>query len=124
VRRFFLASIALSLLVLSACGKESENESELKEEGLVGTTCYSRPVVRNPNGGNVCITPTSNWPGLAAGEFWYSLMLASVAKKATIEACKEANALDYGSKYGKSCYKACEEESVTNCLPFTPNPDV
>jgi hypothetical protein len=119
-----MTAVTMSLLTLSACGKENENDSDLKEEGMVGTTCYSRPIVKNPNGGNVCFTPESNWPGLSRGEFWYSLLMAPVAKKATIEACKEANALDNGVKYGKSCYKICEEASVTTCIPFTPNPDV
>lgn len=124
MKPLIMIAFVMGLFTLSSCGQDNENDSEIKEDGMVGTSCYARPVVKDPNGVNVCITPESNWPSMARGEFWYSLLMAPLAKKATIEACKEANALDYGHKYGKSCYAACEEDAVTSCIPFTPNPDI
>ncbi len=116
--------LIFNILNLLACGNSPKEDSQLKENGLVGTTCYSRPLVKDTQGRNACITPQSNWPGLSAGEFWYSIFLAGVARKAAVQSCKDANALDYGVRFGKSCFYACEEAAVTSCIPLTPNPDI
>lgn len=119
-----LSACLLGATALAACAqnKEEPQESKVKEQGLVGTSCESKPVVRDSQGFNVCSFPEPNWPGLNRGSFWYSPLTAALAKPAAIKACKDANALDYGLKYGKSCYQACDE--VTHCLVATPNPDV
>jgi hypothetical protein len=122
----FMCQVLLisNILTLLACGNDRKEDSHLKENGLVGTTCYSHPLVKDTQGRNTCITPQSNWPSLSAGEFWYSIFLAGVARKATVQSCKDANALDYGVKFGKSCFHACEEAAVTSCIPMTPNHDI
>ncbi len=121
-RVLFYGVLSFMLAGLGACGPEKPAPSHPKEQGLIGTTCYATPVVKDPAGYNVCITPESNWPGMNRGEFWYVMGVSIVARQATVKSCEQANALDYGVRWGKSCYKACEE--VVNCLGFTPNPEV
>ena len=106
--------------VITGCAKqEDEPESEPKSEGVVGTSCWVLPVLRDDQGFNVCFTPQSNWPGTSDGEMFYAGIIGILtAEEQAINACIQANALDYGTDLREGgCAQVCRES--VNCLVGT-----
>lgn len=118
--------LCATALGLAAYGCSSDHKqkdaSETKGDGdgIIGTTCTVEPVVRDAQGLNVCIWPEGNWPGLERGTLFYAIPNNITARSQAIEACHQANGLDYGVELGTSCFHLCEK--VVACIPFTPNP--
>lgn len=116
VWRFLLV---VGLAVIAGCGEQSEEMSEPKAEGVVGTTCYVQPIIRDNFGSNVCLWPKGNWPGNPQGEMFYAGVInAFNAQDQALRACQEANGLDYGAKFESGgCYAKCK--TALSCIPFT-----
>ena len=110
--------------MIAGCGatQKPETPSDTKGggDGIIGTSCFVEPVVRDAAGLNVCAWPESNWPGLERGSLFYALGSNVTARAQAIQACHEANGLDEGVALGTSCFHQCEV--VVSCIPFTPNP--
>jgi hypothetical protein len=112
----FLIFMGLSLSSLSGCG-QSEEESEPKEASpgdQLGMTCHSYPYLKakdSPYNTNLCYQPGS--------VFYGGFIQMYMALDATINKCKQLNALDNGHKAGpgQSCWNECVK--VTKCVPFT-----
>lgn len=73
----------------------------------IGFRCSAYPCTKDQRGRNVC---------LGASEQRYPGVLMIVAKRATIARCKTANALDYGTQFGKSCSGQCAD--AAQCYPY------
>lgn len=118
--KILLTFIFVFSFIISCGSEEDDKTSDLDQDtGVIGSTCWSKPILKDPNGYNVCIIPKSTNPNLPDGEFFHALPLAEIALAATISFCKEANTLDYGylAGPGKSCFKECEK--ITYCLHMT-----
>jgi hypothetical protein len=113
----FLIFMGLSLSSLSGCGQTEEEESEPKQASpgdQLGITCYSYPYLKakdSHSNANLCYQP---------GKVFYGgLIQMFMARDATIEKCRQLNALDNGHKAGpgQSCWNECAR--VTSCVPLT-----
>jgi hypothetical protein len=112
---------ALILIIAASCSKnQDDDESNTKESGVVGATCYAYPDLRDPQGLKVCVTPESTYPGMGPGEFFYPGIFGMThGQKTAIQECIMANGLDYGylAGPGESCAEECKK--VTYCIPFS-----
>jgi hypothetical protein len=114
----FVATLSLAALY-TGCGEDREQEDaaavkQAQPGDQLGTTCYSYPDLRDRDTGrSLCRSP--------GRVFYGGFVQMPFARTATVNQCKDLNALDMGHHAGpgRSCAAECEKPGVTYCVPLT-----